>query len=500
MRSPYPSAAKLESLLSSKKEAYWQGRGERMALSLFREMGKRVPAYKKFLAANNIDSSRIKKWEDLTVVPPIDKNNYLCRYPLHELCWDGDLAGGQYNISATSGSTGEPFYFPRTEEQDEQYALLAELYLRTNFSVHKRKTLYINAFPMGIWIGGLFTYATIRKIAERTGYPLSIVNPGIHKEEILKIVKKLGGEFEQILIGGYGPFVKDIIDDGIRDGINWKGFRLGFIFSAEGFTEDFRDYVVRKTGVDPAFGTLNHYGTVDLGTMSYETPFAIAVRRIALRNKMLKRSLFGQEGKVPTLTQFIPELFFFEERGGDLFCSARSGLPLFRYDLKDRGNVYTMKELLEKGDKLSLSLFDETKKKGVPKKTIWNLPFVQVFERSDFSVSFFAFQIYPEVIRRALDGLENDFLTGKFSLQSTFSKKGRPELIIHVELRPHAHAGVLLAKKIRTCIIAQLLKESSEYRETFKEKGVAIFPSIHLLPYEDLRYFKPGTKQKWTIK
>ena len=34
--------------------------------------------------------------------------------------------------------------------------------------------------------------------------------------------------------------------------------------------------------------------------------------------------------------------------------------------------------------------------------TIWRLPFVYVYERSDFSVSFYAFQIYPETIKRAL--------------------------------------------------------------------------------------------------
>lgn len=488
-----------EKVLREKNGHYWELRGKRAMFKLFHEMAKRVPAYKKFLFAQKIDPNKIRSFEDLAHVPPIDKINYLRKYPLRELCWDGEFDNGQYNISATSGSTGEPFYFPRTSEQDEQYALLAELYLRTNFSVDKHTTLYINSFPMGVWIGGIFTYAAIRKVAEKKKYPLSIINPGIHKQEVIKAIKRFQGEFDQIIIGGYGPFVKDIIDDGIVAGIDWKKISLGFIFSAEGFSEDFRNFITNKTGVHLLLGTLNHYGTVDLGTMSYETPLAIALRRTALLHPALQKSLFGVDGKLPTLTQYIPELFFFEEQNGALFCSARSGLPLFRYDLKDRGNVFTYAQAVARGSEVGVDIVTQVKKMGIPKSALWELPFVQVFERSDFSVSFYAFQIYPEVIRRALEKIKKS-ITGKFSMHSTFSKSAKPTLIIRIELRPNTKQDARLLKDIQTVIVNQLLKESSEYRETFKEKGATIKPSIVLLPYEDPQYFRPGTKQKWVIK
>src|SRR6202034_2208750 len=111
-------------------------------------------------------------------------DNYLRKYRREELCWDGQFSEGQWVISTTSGSTGEPFYFPRTNFQDEYYALTAELYLRENFQIHHHKTLYINAFAMGAWIGGLFTYEAIHRVAQR-GYALSVINPGIYKAEVI---------------------------------------------------------------------------------------------------------------------------------------------------------------------------------------------------------------------------------------------------------------------------------------------------------------------------
>ena len=156
---------KLQQLLKSKPESYWIGRGEAMALELFHEMADRVPAYKDFLKQRNINHRDIRTIDDFKNVPTIDKDNYLRQYSRQQLCWGGEFANDRWVISTTSGSTGEPFYFPRTDLQDEYYTLTAELYLRENFKIHERKTLYIDAFAMGAWIGGLFTYEAVHRVA-----------------------------------------------------------------------------------------------------------------------------------------------------------------------------------------------------------------------------------------------------------------------------------------------------------------------------------------------
>jgi len=475
-------------------------RGEKMALKLFHDMAEHVPAYKHFLTQHNINHRSIKTIIDFKKVPTIDKTNYLRRYPLHELCWDGVLAKRHYVISSTSGSTGEPFYFPRTKEQDEQYALMAELYLRANFDIQKHTTLYINAFPLGVWIGGLFTYAAITRVAEKGNYALSLINPGINVPSVIAAIKKFSHSYDQIIIGSYAPFLKDILDEGTIQGIPWSTLKVGFVFSAEGFSEEFREHVLTHTAMRNTLkATLNHYGTVDCGTMSYETPISIAVRKHLLSKTKLRAEMFEHPFKVPTLTQFIPEQFYFEQDANShLLCSARSGIPLVRYDLKDYGHVYTGKELEER---TGLSLVQLAKKSKI-EDTRWNLPFVQVFERADLSVSYFAFQVYPDTIRRAIQRPEYRALcSGKFTMRVLYDTHHKQQLEINIELMPQVDKIHLATKnRILEAIHKQLLSESSEYQKTHGEKGKRILPTIILWPHGSGEYFQSGKKQQWVKK
>ncbi|HEY5139166.1 MAG TPA: hypothetical protein VIJ25_07620, partial [Methylococcales bacterium] len=335
----YQDAEALHQRLQTEPETAWQQRGAERSLKQFHAMAERVPAYKDFLKANNFSPSSVKTVADFATIPIIDKDNYLRKYPKEMLCWDGEFSNKQWVVSTTSGSTGEPYYFPRERSQDLQYAIMAELYLRSNFAIHKQSTLYIVAFPMGAWIGGLFTYEALKIVAENGGYQLSIITPGIHKQEVINAVKQLGKSFDQIIIGAYAPFLKDILDDGAREGIDWASYKLGFVFSAEAFTEKFRDYVNKTTNTqDVLRSSLNHYGTVDLGTMAHETPESILIRRTLLERGQLDLIL-PEANRQPTLAQYNPELFYFEEVNHNLLCTAYSGLPLLRYDLKDYGGV-----------------------------------------------------------------------------------------------------------------------------------------------------------------
>ncbi len=485
--------------LKHEPESYWVKRGEQRVLKLFHQMARRVPAYKDFLKNHSVDPDKIKTIKDFKSVPTIDKNNYLRVYPRDALCWDGIFDGKQWVIATTSGSTGEPFYFPRQSTQDVYYAITAEHFLLTNFNIDKKSTLFIIGFPMGIWIGGIFTYTILKMIANSNNYKLSIATPGINKLEILKAVKNLGSHFDQIIIGSYAPFLKDTLDDGKQMGIEWEKHHMGFVFAAEGFSETFRDYVIKTTGTtNPYMQTLNIYGTVDLGTMAHETPLSILIRRMAVKNSKLFEFLFGQVTKLPTLTQFNPEMFYFEEVMGNLICSSPSGLPLVRYDLKDHGGILSYASLMQK--MVDFGIDSEIQEAGID-HTIYQLPLVYVYERSDFSVSFFAFQIYPETIRKALQGKELEgSITGKFTMLVSYDAHGNQQFEINVELKSGVNESNALKKHIQLACVRYLLSENSEYRKTHDEYATRIYPKIKLWLYEDPTYFKPGVKQKWVKK
>lgn len=501
MPSALRNIKQLENALAKESARQWEKRGETQALKLFHAMAQRVPAYKEVLKKHRINPESIETIKDFKQLPFVDKDNYLRTFPLKDLCWDGEFSERPWTVCTTSGSTGEPFYFPHSEAQDAQYALFAELYLRANFHIDKKRTLYINGFPMGAWIGGVFTYKAVTMVAERGQYPLSIINPGINKREIIKAIQKLGDQFDQVIIGSYGPFLKDTLDDGIAEGIDWKKYNLGFIFSAEGFSEGFRDYVLQVAGKkDDIAATLNHYGTVDLGTMSYETPMAILARRHAVADTNLYKDLFDDSIRLPTFTQFFPNLFFFEEVDRTLICSAPAGLPLLRYNLKDTGGVYTHDQVMKLFADHNIDLNKDLADRNLS-HTNWNLPFVYVYERNDFSVSFYAFQIYPATIRRALEHHTlYSTITGKFSMQVGYDHNQNQRLEINLELKKGVEQDKILKENIVRMITEQLLKESSEYRETYHEKPRRALPHIFFWPYEHERFFRPGIKQKWILK
>jgi phenylacetate-CoA ligase len=489
---------KLLSQLSKEQESIWIERGEAMALDLFHQMSKRVPAYKKFLKLNKIDPSKIQNIADFKTVPLIDKKNYLKAYPLDELCWDGKLVSEPWVFSSTSGTTGEPFYFPRTDEQDFQYALTAEMYLRTNFEIHKKSTLYIDAFAMGPWIGGLFTYQALKHLVARGGYKMSILTTGVNKIEIIKAIRNLAGKYDQVIIGAYPPFLNDVLDEGIDQGLNWKKYNIKFVFSAEGFSETFRDAIAKKSGLKNIYkDTLNHYGTVDLGTMSHETPVSILIRRMAVANKDTYSKVFGQTHRLPTLTQYLPEMFYFEDLAGDLACSANSGIPLVRYDLKDRGGIFKLSQ--------AYSLIPDLKKQISKEKlqeSVWNLPFVYVYERSDMVVTWYGANVYPEHVKAAHHhNSVAKYLSGKFVLEVTSDKNHYPVLEVHTELKKNIKKSGEVLKKLKTRIIATLLEKNSEFKNSYlalpehKRKT-----KINLFENESAPHFKPGGKQRWIIK
>jgi phenylacetate-CoA ligase len=493
-------APKLLEKLGNNSESSWLKRGETMALNLFNEMSVRVPAYRDMLKKHDINPAQIKNAADLKHLPLLDKDNYLRAYSREDLCWDGHFNDQSWVISSTSGSTGLPYYFPRKDLQDDQYALTAELYLRSNFNIHKLKTLYIDAFAMGVWIGGLFTYEAVKKVAER-GYNLSIITPGINKSEVIKAIKNLGDDFDQVIIGCYPPVLKDIVDDGIAEGLDWKKYKVGFVFSAEGFSENFRDYIIEKAGLsEPYISTLNHYGTVDLGTMSHETPLAIWLRRLAVSDPQIYDAVFGQVHRLPTLTQYLPELFYFEEEGGNLLCSSYSGIPLLRYDLKDHGGVFSLQEISIKLEGMGINITEELKKAGIA-ETIWNLPFVYLYERSDFSVSFLGFQVYPEPIRKAAHKREvQNYITGKFTMIVEYDGKNQQTLQIHIELKSGQQPTSKLQNLVEKLIIDQLKEDNSIYKMNYDQMPERVKPVISFWEYEHPLHFGLGGKQKWVKK
>lgn len=483
---------------TSSKE--WTKIQKTQLLQVFKEARTHVTAYKKFLVDKKIQASTIRTYTDFINLPPVNKNNYLRAYDWEKLCKTKSLITESIVMTATSGSTGTPFYFPRNDTIDIQASFFNQMFLTTSTITKNKSILVIDCFGMGIWLGGLITYQSFKDISRR-GYKLTIITPGVNKEEILKAFKNIGKYYDQIILCGYPPFVKDIVDYGKDNGLVWKNFNIKVIFAAEAFSETFRDYIVKNLGIKNMYrDTVNIYGSADLGTMAQESPLCILLRRLALENQNLYMKLFGQATRLPTLAQYVPGFTNFEEVSGSLYCTGDNILPLVRYDIGDNGGVFTYNDLERICKEEGVDLIHETKKVGI-EDTVSQLPFVYVYERSDFSASFYGALIYPEHIKKGLtDDNIQEYITGKFTMYTKNDEQENQYLEINIEQKPLQKINRTTHRLILKRIHEALIFQSSEYKKITEALGERAHPKLVFWNYGDATHFSGAGKQRWVKK
>ena len=276
---------------------------------------------------------------------------------------------------------------------------------------------------------------------------------------------------------------------------------MKLLFAAEAFTENFRDHLAKKVGINTILtDTINIYGSAEIGTMAFETPFSILARRLAMKNRKLFAHIFGGTTKTPTLAQYIPEFVSFEAPKGEILISGNSALPLMRYSIGDHGGIYPFRELVERYKAHGVGLMKEAQAAGI-RRHVYELPFVYVFERIDLATTLYGLQIYPETIKEVL--LKKHFvnsLTGKLTLITKYDANHDQYLEINLECRPKKEASKALASELLAEIIKSLREKNSEFRELSDFLGKRAEPKLVFWAYEDPLYFKPGIKQPWVVR
>lgn len=468
-------------------------------LKLFHRAARDVPAYKAFLKRKGVSISGISKPAHIPLIPPITKDSYLRAFPYKDLFWNGALAT-PHIMTSTSGSTGEPFYFARSKNVDEQSTLQHERFLLQSSLSKTDSTLAIVCFGMGVWIGGLITYQAFQALGQK-GYPISVITPGINKAEILKTLRLLAPHYKQIIFAGYPPFIKDVIDEATEAGISLRKHAVAVVFAAEAFTEHFRDYIVKKAHIKNALtDTMNIYGTADLGTMATETPLAVLIRRLAGKKPTLFEELFGSIVKTPTLAQYIPSYVAFEAEEGELLITGDSAMPLVRYRIGDNGGVFSYEHAVRVFKKHGLHLAKEMRDAGVSPRFA-RMPFVYVYERKDLSTTLYGLQIYPETIRETLlEETFSPFVTGRFTLLTKFDDKHDQYLEIHIEMRHEKDASPALSSHLLAEIVKNLKQKNGEYKELSNFLGARAEPRLVFWPHEDPEYFRRDIKQRWVVR
>jgi phenylacetate-CoA ligase len=444
-------------------------------VALFHRVVASVPAYRDFLRTHGVDPAEVRTLEDFHGLPLLTKENYHRRYPLPDLCRDGKLGD---MIAVSSGSSGEPTIWPRSAADEAAISARFLQVLVDGFRADERTTLAVVCFPLGTWVGGLFTLSCLRHLSVQ-GNPITSVAPGNNKAEILRVIPELGRYVDQVVLLGYPPFVKDVIDSAPFD---WGPYQVKLVLAGEVFSEEWRSLVGERAAMaDPVRDSASLYGTADAGVLGNETPFSVSVRRFLAADPGAASELFGSS-RLPTLVQYDPASRYFEAHDGRLVFSGDNGIPLIRYGIADEGGVLTRDEVLEFCARHAF-----TPEPGPDQ------PFVYVFGRSLFTVSFFGANVYPENVTVGLEqpGV-SDWVTGKFVLETVENADRDTELRVTVELAPDRTGDpAVVAESIR----AQLVRLNSEFAH-YVPAGRQL-PHVELRPAGDPEYFPVGVKHRW---
>jgi len=466
---------------------------EQAALILFHSVAAEVPAYRDFLRQEGVDPSRIQTVADFQKLPLLTKQNYMIPSPLPQRCRGGKLHDCEM-IAVSSGSTGKPLFWPRSLKHELDIAFRFEQIFRDAFQANTRPTLAVICFALGTWVGGMYTAACCRYLAQKD-YPITLVTPGNNKNEIFRVIEALGPHFEQIVLAGYPPFIKEVIDHGLAQRVDWSRYQIKMIFAGEVFSEEWRTLVCERVGSsDLVHDTASLYGTADAGVLGNETPLSITLRRFFAAHPEAARERFG-ESRLPTLVQYDPLSRFFEVTPeGTLIVTGDHGVPLIRYHIADKGGVIRYETMLRfvkdrGGDLLS----------GLDSRGVSPLPFVYLFGRADFTVSYYGANIYPENVTVGLEqGPIRNWVTGKFVLQVQETETKDKKLSVVVELLPEVTADEEKRQAIARSIQQELLRLNSEFAHYVPSERQ--LPEVTLKLLGDPEYFPIGVKHRYTRK
>lgn len=466
------------------------GSGDAEVIELFGRVRAQVPAYAKFLSAHDVNADDVVDIAGFRNLPIVTKRNYHLTYPLSELCRFGKLEDCDM-LAVSSGSTGEPTVWPRFITDEAGTLRRFEQVLVRGYGADTKRTLAVVCFALGSWVGGMYTTSACRQLAAK-GAPITVITPGNNFNEILRVVPKLAPLFEQVVLLGYPPFLKDLIERGISAGIQWSSHDVKLIMAGEVFSESWRDLVSRRLGhASPVYCTASLYGTADGGVLANETPASILVRRALTARPELAHELFGQ-ARIPTLCQYDPCHRYFEQVKGDLLFSGDGGVPLIRYNILDRGGLVTHAEMRNYLD--SRGLLDAELDAALER---YRFPFVYVFGRNNFAVSHYGANIYPENVTIGLEQPSVErAVTGKFVLEVFEDASHDSVLQVTVELASGEHSSERLTEAVADSILEHLQKVNSEFANYVPKDRQAV--RVRLLPLGDADYFPLGVKHRYT--
>ena len=486
---------------ASRSTEWWEKQGEKKALNTFHEAAEKVSAYKDFLKKNGIENhEKIQTIEDFKkYVPVTTKENYIFHYDLNERLLEP--YSNFFTLATTSGTTGEPVFWPRNSFQDKMTSLYFEMMARNIWQTQKKSTLVVVCFSLGNYIAGELNSWFWKDIALRNKGLLTVATPGSDLEGTLVVAKKFIDHYDQIIFGAYPYFFKLFLDTGEKNGINWKKYNIKFYYGGEGMSRDFRQNLINKFAKEPK--ELNNivdvYGTADAGGISYGNCLTSLIQEFIVSNKNLQTKILGKERNVVSLTQLNTSAYFVEEKDENLIITFRGSVPLIRYNIQDIGGIVPFKKVLEIFREEGVDILNELKEKA-PYFKPYAQPFLFV-EGRESCISLDGANVFPTTIQDIID--KSSHFTS-FKLSKKTDENGDWRFYVYLELKEDKNITqeeeVKLKEDYKHLILNVLLTRNHDFKRSYEDNSELCIPRIEIRKFgeDEFKLSKSG-KVKFII-
>lgn len=499
--------------LFARKEADQLEKSELLARTRFKQTADTVPAYKQHLA----NHGEIKSGAIFADIPITSKDNYIKKNTSKDWDLHIGGRYPRYNKTDTStGTTGKPTPWVRSDREVE--IVKKSLKIATEIVFDKRPLEFINTVAFGPWATGMTTYELMRNIGSvfASGPDMEkildklegiytyqqaqlekavasfisknkalkgkseqvnlIVSTMVHNllslgslgsitsnsfpdfkkyfSKLKNLAFKVNAEKAQIIIGGYPPFLKDLIDYAAKKGINFKKYQARALVGGQAISEALRDKLI--TG---GFLLINSsYGASDLDiNLGLESDFELGLRKAIEKNPGLARELYGNNKGLPMVFGYDPLNYHIEVLDDDelIFTCNRSdrSSPRIRYDLGDKGRVYAISDI----DALLVKYSIHNLKHDT------NLPLLFVWGR-EADVIYAGANVGFTDLERAITTEDTSAACLKYAFYSYEDKEGVEQFDIWIELKE----GVTIPdKKESESFLANILTRMANANQDF---------------------------------
>ncbi len=448
-------------------------------LSFFKEVLKRVPAYKKFAKEKNFNSDTF--WEN---IPFTDKHSYLLKYELPELCWDGDITKAHL-IGASSGfgKSGSVFW-PKRPEDEEDYIKNIETMLINNYNIDKKKTLILVCLAFGTWIGGMQIATAVRMLAFENKYPIICSTPGLNLKEAVEILKIIKPHVEQTLIITNPSNIVLFYALMRKENIKPDG-SIFFPVVGEYISEEMRIKTCKDFGhnVDSLFVVWTGYGSADTGDIGVETEHTMKLRRFIYKNPQLSKEIFNTTD-TPMIFE-ISSRAFIEIINSEIIVTKDQIVPLVRYNTKDRGGLLNLNEIEEK--------IPQELKENLPEKMLY------VFGRTGDSIIFYGTNLSIGDMQNYFLSLDKDYYYGGLFQVATSTIDDIPVFKFVFYLTEN-YDSQKMVEKYKKALLEYLLNSSNEFRFKYNHLYSIVGEKLITVKLKDIKSIEGKLKHKYIVE